>query len=90
MLRAEAKTLQRSMSFLRDVRERWRDFPGLHMAQPVPALMVRKAGWERAQVLISAQRRPAMQAALREMLEQLGTEKHPGVRWALDVDPVDV
>ncbi|GGP18432.1 primosomal protein N' [Silvimonas iriomotensis] len=90
MLRAEAKTLQRAMTFLREVRERWRGFPGLQLAQPVPALMVRKAGWERAQVLISAQRRPALQAALREMLEQLGTEKHPGVRWALDVDPVDV
>ncbi|MDR3428906.1 primosomal protein N' [Silvimonas sp.] len=90
MLRAEAKTLERAVDFLKQIRERWRDFPGLHLAAPVPALMVRKAGWERAQVLISAQRRPAMQAALREMLEQLGVEKHPGVRWALDVDPVDV
>jgi len=54
---------------------------------PVPALMARRAGLERAQILVQATRRadlqhmlPAWHAALRAL---------PGrkVRWAIDVDP---
>jgi primosomal protein N' (replication factor Y) len=56
----------------------------------VPSRLERKAGFERAQLLVRATTRPAMQRFLltwREMLEAR-SERH--VRWSIDVDPQEV
>jgi primosomal protein N' (replication factor Y) len=55
---------------------------------PVPAALPRRAGLERAQVLVQSRDRGALQAFLprwREALERLAERK---VRWTLDVDPL--
>jgi len=58
---------------------------------PMPAPMARRAGRLRAQLLISAPQRPALQALLREWNAQLHAMKSArAVRWSLDVDPVDL
>jgi len=60
---------------------------GVTVYPPVPALMARRAGLERAQMLVQAARRaelsqmlPAWHAALRQL-------RGRKVRWAIDVDP---
>jgi primosomal protein N' (replication factor Y) len=54
---------------------------------PVPALLARRAGFERGQVVVQSARRAALQQFLPSWLATL--VRHPGrrVRWALDVDP---
>jgi primosomal protein N' (replication factor Y) len=57
----------------------------------MPAPMARRAGRLRAQLLISAPQRPALQALLREWNAQLHALKSArAARWSLDVDPVDL
>jgi primosomal protein N' (replication factor Y) (superfamily II helicase) len=58
---------------------------------PAPALMERRAGRYRAQLMIQSESRPALHRALRQWVPGLG--KLPGarkVRWSLDVDALEV
>ena len=89
MLRAESRTLLRTVEFLREAAILLRAQPGIHAAAPIPALMMRKANQERAQVLVSARSRPALQSAMRFLMAELLAKKAPGVRWSLDIDPVE-
>jgi len=54
---------------------------------PVPALLARRAGFERGQLVVQSARRAALQQFLPSWRAAL--VRHPGrrVRWALDVDP---
>ena len=55
---------------------------------PVSALLARRAGFERAQIAMQSERRPALQRFLADWMRKLATV--PGqrrVRWAIDVDP---
>ena len=89
MLRAESRTLLRTVEFLREAVTLLRTQGGIHAAAPIPALMMRKANQERAQVLVSARSRPALQSAMRFLMAELLSKKAPGVRWSLDIDPVE-
>jgi primosomal protein N' (replication factor Y) len=53
--------------------------------------MPRRAGFQRAQLLLSSPTRPALHAALDAVMPVLraSTEARK-VRWSLDVDPVDL
>jgi primosomal protein N' (replication factor Y) len=64
---------------------------GLRVLGPVDAVMARKAGRYRAQLLIQSTDRRALHAALRELRPAL--ESHPAgrkVRWSVDVDPIEL
>jgi primosomal protein N' (replication factor Y) len=54
---------------------------------PVSALLARRAGFERGQMLVVAHERPALHAFLQQW--RAGLDALPGrrVRWSLDVDP---
>ncbi len=58
---------------------------------PMPAPMPRRAGRERAQLLLLADQRSTLQAFLPTWLDQLrALPEAKRVRWSLDVDPVDL
>jgi primosomal protein N' (replication factor Y) len=58
---------------------------------PMPAPMAKRAGMQRAQLLLEADTRAALHAALTPMLRQLyALRSARQVRWSLDVDPVDL
>ena len=58
---------------------------------PVPMRMVRLARRERAQLLVEAPARPALQGFLSAWSERLWALKPPwALRWHLDVDPAEV
>jgi primosomal protein N' (replication factor Y) len=91
VLRAEANTIEAALGFLLAAREQ-----GLGMAQgveifdPVPALILRIAGRHRLQLLLQSGSRGRLQAFLGRWLEALVALPARGVKWSLDVDPVDV
>jgi primosomal protein N' (replication factor Y) len=65
--------------------------PGLEIHGPLPAPMPRRAGYQRAQLLLSATDRRALHGAIDHALP--GIHAAPlarKVRWSLDVDPVDL
>jgi primosomal protein N' (replication factor Y) len=56
---------------------------------PVPLVVTRKAGLERAQLIAQSESRPALQryaSKLRESAQSVGSRR---VRWHLDVDPIE-
>ncbi|MBL8519325.1 MAG: primosomal protein N' [Betaproteobacteria bacterium] len=57
---------------------------------PVPATLARKAGFERRQLMVQSASRTALQSFLAQWMPALDALKHGGVRWIVDVDPIDI
>jgi primosomal protein N' (replication factor Y) len=92
LLRAEAPSRPAPTAFL-EVAARHARAAGqpVQVLGPVPATMERRAGRVRAQLLLQARSRPALHRVLDHMLARLENEKASrGVRWHVDVDPVDL
>ena len=92
LVRAEAPNRPAPAAFL-EVAARHARAAGesVQVLGPVPATMERRAGRVRAQLLLQAQSRPALHRALDHMLAALENERvSRGVRWHVDVDPVDL
>ena len=89
MLRAEAHSLESAMRFLREAIALAPDSKQVSVYDPVPALMARLAGKERAQLLVESTSRGALQKFLTAWMPALEAHKTRNVRWALDVDPLD-
>jgi primosomal protein N' (replication factor Y) len=88
-LRAEATELARAMSFLRAARNAVQLPDTVQVFDPVPNVVTRRAGWERAQLVIQSSSRPALQDYLAQLSAALFAEPARDVRWHLDVDPIE-
>jgi primosomal protein N' (replication factor Y) (superfamily II helicase) len=88
-LRAEAEKLEAAMRFLREACGVIEAPDGVTVYDPVPNVVTRRAGFERAQVLIQSRSRPALQGYLAALSEGLFAEARRDVRWHLDVDPIE-
>ncbi|MDQ3288537.1 MAG: primosomal protein N' [Pseudomonadota bacterium] len=93
MLRAEAKQIEHANGFLQGARDAFADLhdPGLELSGPLPAPMPRRAGYQRAQLLLSSPERRSLHAALDAALPRVyALPEARRVRWSLDVDPIDL
>ena len=88
-LRAESPRLADSMAFLRSAAELVEPPEGVRIYDPVPHVITRRAGLERAQLLVQSRTRPAMQGFLQAWNEALFENAPRNVRWHLDVDPIE-
>ncbi len=93
MLRAEAREPQRLAEFLQTAAERGTRLnePGIKILGPASALMARRADYFRAHLLIETASRGDLQRYLTRWLpavEDLPGAK--GMRWSIDVDPLEV
>ncbi len=88
-LRAEAKTLAEAMRFLGDAVTLAPRGEGVRVYDPVPHVVTRLAGLERAQLLVQAAARPALQNFLAAWTERLFAAAPRAVRWHIDVDPIE-
>jgi len=91
LLRAESKKAGEALKFLQAAAGEARRLGGeVEVFDPVPAPLERKAGFERAQLMVRAATRAALQpflAAWRSALLATGERR---VRWSLDVDPQEL
>jgi primosomal protein N' (replication factor Y) (superfamily II helicase) len=91
LLRAESKKAGEPASFLREAARLARGLGAdVEIFDPVPATLERKAGFERAQLLVRAGSRAALQPFLRKWRSALQAHGERRVRWSLDVDPQEV
>jgi len=91
VLRAEAAQVAGALNFLKQAAAVAAEFnERVTIYDPVPANLVRLAGLERAQLTVQAHSRIALQQFLRAWRERLDTFGERKVRWALDVDPLDL
>ncbi|BAO27952.1 primosomal protein N' [Sulfuritalea hydrogenivorans] len=95
MLRAEARSMEQSLAFLAAAREAATILPNsladaVTLYDPVPMRLQRLMTLERGQLLVESLSRPALQAFLTAWMEKLYALKMPGgLRWHLDVDPLE-
>jgi primosomal protein N' (replication factor Y) len=91
MLRAEARTMEQSLAFLATAREAAAALAdGVTLYDPVPMRLQRLMTLERGQLLVESLSRPALQAFLAAWMDKLHAQKMPGgLRWHLDVDPLE-
>lgn len=103
LLRAEAKQAEIPMAFLQQARHFMEasqaaavlpfhgDAGVLVCSGPAPAPHPRRAGYQRAQLLITAFQRRVLHGALSGLMGQLyGLPEGRKVRWSLDMDPQDL
>ncbi len=88
LLRAESKRAGEALAFLRTAARLAAPLAGkVEVFDPVPASLERKAGFDRAQLLVRAASRAALQPFLRQWKAALDARAERRVRWSLDVDP---
>jgi len=92
VLRAEAPRLESAMAFLRHALEQAQAPDEISIYDPVPQLLTRRAGQERAKLLVQSASRARLQGFLGSWSAQLMSApaslvRH--VRWHLDVDPIE-
>ncbi len=92
LLAAEAHHRSEVDAFLRDAHATALALAGEYESEvtvysPVPALLSRRAGFERGQIVVQAARRPALQRFLGTWRAALAALPGRRVRFALDVDP---
>lgn len=91
LLRAEARAPALPLRFLHAARPLFTGQPGVEVFEPLPAGMERRGGYTRAQLLLRAHRRAALQRALAAAVPRLDTLADARrVRWSIDVDPYDL
>jgi primosomal protein N' (replication factor Y) (superfamily II helicase) len=88
-LRAEAKQLATAMHFLADAAAAVEAPAEVTVYDPVPHLITRRAGFERARLIMQSASRPALQSLLTPLTEHLFQTAPREVRWHLDVDPIE-
>ena len=91
VVRASATTAAAALEFLTEARRLAGSPRAVKLLGPVPAAMARRAGRFHSQLLLESTDRPALHGLLAGWLAQIA--KLPGarqVRWALDVDPIDL
>ncbi|WP_407275176.1 primosomal protein N' [Halothiobacillus sp. DCM-1] len=65
-------------------------YPMLAVWGPVPAVLARRAGRYRFQLLLLAPDRPTLQTALHGLDAAFPQRRLAGLRWSIDVDPVEM
>ncbi|WP_051986544.1 primosomal protein N' [Pseudidiomarina atlantica] len=90
LFRAEAHDAQQALQALQTIAAQIPQHPDLVVLGPMPAVMERRAGRYRYQLLLQCQQRGLRQQVLQHVLPKLEalTELRK-VRWSLDVDPQD-
>jgi primosomal protein N' (replication factor Y) (superfamily II helicase) len=92
LFRAEATQVESPINFLTEVRSLLTQSNSkFQIFGPIPALMERKAGRYRAQLLIQTDHRGSLQKTLHPALQAI--ESLPlsrKVRWSLDIDPLEI
>jgi primosomal protein N' (replication factor Y) (superfamily II helicase) len=90
LLRAEAPRLALALDFLAAAAQLGRELAmPVTIYDPVPATLPRRAGRERAQLLVQSESRPRLQRFLQAWRGQLATRGSTRARWSLDVDPLE-
>ena len=91
LVRAQHAEYRRAEEFLLRVRAQLRaGADGVAVLGPAPALMAKRAGMWRAQLLLKADSRKALERCLDGWLERGAPGGRARVQWSLEVDPLDI
>ncbi len=90
LLRAESPQLATALEFLAEAARKGRALAAsVTLYDPVPAALPRRAGRERAQLLVQSESRQRLRVFLEAWHSSLSSTGAARARWSLDVDPYD-
>ena len=90
LVRAEAHQKSNALDYLTNVKNRFKQEMGataLSFMGPTPALMPKKSGLYRAQLLLRSNSRATLKSCVVKLNQHLFADKNSRVRWSIDVDP---
>ncbi|WP_269789878.1 primosomal protein N' [Stenotrophomonas sp. Iso1] len=91
LMRAEAKQVEQANEFLAAVKHLIPGESSVERYGPMPAPMPRRAGFQRTQLLLSAEQRRPLHGLLAQLMPRVyALPQARRVRWSLDVDPMDL
>lgn len=92
VLRAEAPAMADALAFLAAAREAGEAFAEqIRLYDPVPMRLARRARFERAQLVVEADNRAALQGVLLAWMPLLRAVRGARtIRWHLDIDPLEI
>ncbi|MEZ5535115.1 MAG: primosomal protein N' [Thiolinea sp.] len=92
LIRATAKDMDAALDTLADIRSIMLQYAtDVTLMGPVPAPMEKRAGKYRAQLLVQAKDRKARHNCLKYLTQQeKNISNKRGVRWSIDIDPVEL
>jgi primosomal protein N' (replication factor Y) len=92
LIRAEAPQREMANGFLQEIRQlsQQLNLSSVTIMGPIPAVMEKRAGKFRAQLLLQAPQRADLQSGLKQLVPVIETIKlRNKVRWHIDVDPLE-
>lgn len=90
LFKAQALSAKDAHTFLQDISLLFSHEPNLMCIGPIPALMEKRQGQYRMQLLLQSNQRSSLQHAIGQKINQIETLYLANkVRWSLDIDPQD-
>lgn len=89
--RAESPQAEQAMALLQELADKVSDQHQVQVLGPVPALMEKRAGRYRAQLVFCSQSRNALHQLINKHIESISKARLARkVRWSLDIDPIEL
>jgi primosomal protein N' (replication factor Y) len=90
LFKAQALSARDAFDFLQQISQLFSAANGLDCVGPIPALMEKRQGQYRMQLLLQSPQRSSLQKAIGQQIKQIETLKLGNkIRWSLDIDPQD-
>ena len=89
-VKADARQPEAAYRFLASIAKQASASPGCEILGPVRPSMEKRAGWYRAQLLVTSQSRQSRAQTLIRIEKLLRESKNRSLRWSIDVDPGDL
>ena len=90
LFKAQALSARDAFDFLQQISQLFNAASGVDCVGPIPALMEKRQGQYRMQLLLQSPQRSSLQKAIGQQIKQIETLKLGNkIRWSLDIDPQD-
>jgi primosomal protein N' (replication factor Y) len=94
LIRADSHKPEHALQFLNNLAHQQANIFQQNSCQPIgplAAVMEKRAGRHRAQLMIKSKHRKSLHGAVKQLIQWLEQSKKPsGLRWSVDIDPQDV
>jgi primosomal protein N' (replication factor Y) len=90
LFKAQALSARDAFDFLQQIAQLFNALDSVDCVGPIPALMEKRQGQYRMQLLLQSQQRSSLQKAIGQQIKQIETLNLANkIRWSLDIDPQD-
>lgn len=90
LFKAQALSARDAFDFLQQISQLFMTTSHVDCVGPIPALMEKRQGQYRMQLLLQSSQRSTLQKAIGQQIKQIETLKLANkIRWSLDIDPQD-